>query len=291
MTSTVELVVDCRNALGEGVLWHPGLGRVLWTDIDGARLWSFDPATGGTESWPVPDRVASFAIRAGGGLLLALASGLSLYDLASRALTPVAEVEADLPTTRLNDGRCDRSGRFVFGGFDEANRQPISAVYQIDERRRIRRLIEGVAVANSICFSPDGRTLYFADTPTRAIRAYDYDSDAAAVRNERIFAALDDQPGRPDGSIVDAEGCLWNAQVRGGRIVRYRPDGSVDRIVELPAPNPTCLAFGGEGLDTLYITTLRRGMSAEDLAAWPTSGGLFALRPGVRGLPEPAFAG
>src|SRR3712207_1996359 len=116
MTSTVELVVDCRNALGEGVLWHPGLGRVLWTDIDGARLWSFDPAIGGTESWPVPDRVASFAIRAGGGLLLALASGLALYDLASRALTPVAEVEADLPTTRLNDGRCDRSGRFVFGG-------------------------------------------------------------------------------------------------------------------------------------------------------------------------------
>src|SRR5918998_2459801 len=113
MKSTVELVVDCRNTLGEGVLWHPELRRVLWTDIEEARLWSFDPATGEAGSWPVPDRVASFAIRSGGGLLLALASGLALYDLGSRALTPIAEVEADLPTTRLNDGRCDRSGRFV----------------------------------------------------------------------------------------------------------------------------------------------------------------------------------
>ena len=136
MTSEVELVVDCRNTLGEGVLWHPELKRVLWTDIEEARLWSFDPATGEAESWPVPDRVGSFALLARGGLLLALASGLALYDLSSRALTPIAEVEADLPTTRLNDGRCDRSGRFVFGGFDEADRQPISSVYQIDERHR-----------------------------------------------------------------------------------------------------------------------------------------------------------
>ena len=286
-----ELVVDCRNTLGESVFWHPERASVFWTDIDGARLWRFDPESGEAESWPTPERFGSVAMRGSGGLVVAAASGLCFYDLDSGDVTPIAEVEADLSSTRLNDGRCDRQGRFVFGGYDEVDRKAVSAVYRLDTDLTVHRLIPGVAVANSICFSPDGGTMYFADTPTRRIMAYDYDTAAGTVGDWRVFCSLEDQPGSPDGSVVDAEGYLWNAQVHGHRVVRYAPDGTVDRIIEVPVKSPTCVGFGGADLDTLYITTLRRLRTAEELAAEPTLGGLFAVKPGVRGLPEPKFRG
>jgi L-arabinonolactonase len=284
-----ELVVDCRNILGECVLWDGAAQRLRWTDIEGKALWTLDPASGDARPTAMPDRVGSFALAGGGRLLLALARGLAFFDPLSGGTSPIAEVEAHLPQTRLNDGRCDREGRFVFGGFDEKGRQPVSAVYQLDEHGRVRTLLSNVAVANSICFSLDGRTMYFADTPQRLILAFDYDSAAARLTNERIFADLHGEPGSADGSVIDADGCLWNAQVRGGRIVRYRPDGWVDRVVEVPVPGVTCVGFGGPALDILYATTMRRGMSADDLARLPEAGGLFAVRPGVRGVPEVAY--
>jgi L-arabinonolactonase len=169
--------------------------------------------------------------------------------------------------------------------------EPIAGLYRLDRDLSVTHLIDGVRCSNSLCFSPDGRTMYFACSLEREIRAYDYEPETGALSNRRVFCRLDDQPGLPDGSTVDAEGCLWNAQWGAKRVVRYRPNGRIDGIIEIPALNPTCVAFGGRDLDTLFVTTARKDMTPEQIARYPASGGLFAMRPGCRGLPEPTFAG
>jgi L-arabinonolactonase len=179
----------------------------------------------------------------------------------------------------------------VAGGFDEVEGKYVSSVIRLDADLRLTTLFGKVACANGICFSPDGSVMYFADTPARTIWAFDYDVDAGTPSNRRVLVDMRDQPGRPDGSCVDADGFIWNAQWNGHRVVRYAPDGRVDRVVPVPVLNPTCVAFGGSDLGTLYITTARYLMSADQLAAEPMSGGLFCDVPGMKGLPEVKFKG
>jgi L-arabinonolactonase len=200
------------------------------------------------------------------------------------------EVESELPSTRLNDGRCDRQGRFVVGGYD-SSAKGLSAAYRLDADLSLHRLFGGLSSANSTCFSPDGRTMYYADTPQAVIWAFDYDPDTGTPSNRRIFCDFRDQPGVPDGSVIDADGCLWNAQWNGGRIARYRPDGSLDRVVEMPCRNPTSLAFGGRQLDSLFITTSRLTLTRREQRLQPLAGALLVIRPGVKGLPETRFRG
>jgi L-arabinonolactonase len=227
-----------------------------------------------------------------GGLVLALESGFALFDAVAGRIDRVASVEADLPSTRLNDGRVDPAGRFISGGMDEAERQqPLSAVYALNRDRSVRQVLGGIHCSNSICWSPDSATFYFTDMPSRRIDAFDYDATTGTVANRRMFASLREEPGLADGSVVDAEGYLWNAQRGGGKIVRYAPTGAVDREVALPTSNPTCLAFGGPDLDVLFVTTARLGLDAGTLAAQPQAGNLLAFRPGVRGLPEKRYVG
>jgi L-arabinonolactonase len=292
MSPEIELVVDCRNVLGESVVWDPEIGELVWVNVHDGEIWRYHSLDRTIRTHVLPERIGALGLCSGGGYVLALASGFARFDPAGDRLRRVADVEPDVPTTRLNDGRVDRQGRFICGGMDEAqDQQPASAVYRLDADGTVRRLIEGVHCANSMCFSIDGRTMYFTDMPTGRILAYSYDVDAGRPHSPRLFADCSDQPGLPDGSTVDAEGYLWNAQWGGGRLVRYAPDGIVDRVVPLPMTNPTCLAFGGDDLRTLYVTTARFGLTAEQLTREPTAGGLLALRPGVTGVPEPRFAG
>ena len=232
----MQLVVDGRNVLGEGIIWNERSGRLLWTDIESSELWSHDPGSGLLERWPLPERLCSMALTPDDGrLLLALASGLSFFDLATGELARICEVEAHLPGTRLNDGRVDRQGRFVFGVFNQAEnpKAPIGGFYRLNRDLRLERLPLGdVAIANSICFSPDGRTMYYCDSATREIRCCDYDpADGGGVANLRVFAPADAAPGDPDGSTVDAEGCLWNARWGGGQVVRFTPAGDRKSVV------------------------------------------------------------
>lgn len=296
----MQLVVDGRHVLGEGIVWNERTGRLLWTDIESSELWSHDPATGLLERWPLPERLCSMALTDDDErLLLALASGLAFFDLPSGALTRICEVEAHLPATRLNDGRVDRQGRFVFGAFNQAAdpKHPIGGFYRLNRDLSLERLpLGGVAIANSICFSPDGRTMYYCDSATRDIRCCDYDpgsgsgSGNCGVANLRVFAAGDAAPGDPDGATVDADGYLWSARWGGGQVVRFAPDGRVDRVLALPAPQPTCVAFGGPGLNVLYATSATVGLTREALATASGSGGVFAQALDLRGLPEPRFA-
>ncbi len=285
-----ELVLDCRNTHGEGVLWDERSRRVWWTDIHGQKLWAWDPAMDRAASFDVPARVCCFAPRARGGLLVAFAEGFALYDPATGARREVAPFEPELPDTRLNDGRTDRAGRFVAGGMDEVNERPLSSVWRIDADLSATRLFGGVSCANGTCFSPDGRTMYFADSPRRTLEAIDYDPETGAVGARRVLGVVEG-PAVPDGACTDAEGFLWVAIWEGARIERWSPEGRRVRIVEIPVAKPTCCAFGGKDLDVLFVTSSRLRSSEEDLRREPTSGGLFAFRPGVRGLPDTPFAG
>jgi L-arabinonolactonase len=288
-----HLVHDVANTLGEGILWSEREQALYWTDIHAAMLWRLEPASGALRQWNMPERLGCLALcETDGWLLLGLASRLAFFHPQSETLLPLLDVEPGLPT-RLNDGACDRQGRFVFGTLHEPGpgetRQPVGAFYRLNTDLTLERLnLPGVSISNSIAFSPDGGTMYFCDSPSRLIHACDYGDRCG---EPRVFAREDDPRGEPDGSAIDAEGFLWNAQWGLGRVLRYAPDGRVDRVIEVPATQPTRPAFGGPRFDTLYITSARDGLSAEALAVQPLAGALFAAEPGVAGLPEPRFRG
>ncbi len=291
--SAAEAVLQAGNVLGEGIVWCERSQALYWTDIHAATLWRHRPADGDTRTWTLPERLASFALcEAEGWLLLGLASQLAFFQLDSGELRPIASVEAGLPT-RLNDGACDRQGRFVFGTLHEprdgAPRQALGGFYRLHADLRLERLpLGGVAISNSLAFSPDGATMYYCDSPTRRIQCCDYGD---TLGPPRVFATLDGEDGEPDGSAVDAQGGLWNAQWGLSRVVRYFPDGRLDRIIDLPASQPTRPAFGGAALDQLYVTSARDGLSAAARAREASAGALFRIAAGVVGLPEPCFAG
>jgi L-arabinonolactonase len=280
---------DVRNILGEGLVWDAQSGSLLWTDIESSELWELDSA-GRTKVVKAPERVGCFAPREREGLVVAFASGFAFWNPKTGLREDIAPFEAHLPSTRLNDGGTDRQGRFLAGGFDEMNGESISSLCRLDFDLSVHTLLTDICCSNSLCFSPDGRFMYFADTPKGVIWRFTYDIGAGVPADRHVFATFKDQPGTPDGSCVDAEGCLWNAQWNGSRIVRYAPSGKVDRVIELPVSNPTCVAFGGSKLDILYITTARYLMKPEEIEACPIAGALFALSPGVSGVPSKKFA-
>ncbi len=294
---TAMLVVDSQCTLGEGLLWDGRRDALLWTDIERATLWLHHTDDGSTRTWRLPDRLGSLALCGSGKLLLALSKGLFLADIdrpadGVLAVTMLAPLEVDLPTTRTNDGRTDRAGNFVFGTMNEAPDQaPIGSFYQYSRRHGLSRLaLGGVAIPNSICFSPDGRTMYYCDSLSGRILQCRYDAESAEISDSRPFVEFGGGRGLPDGSIVDADGCLWNAEWGAAVVRRYTPAGTLDREIAVPTKNPTCPAFGGRDLTDLYVTSARQEMTSEELAVRPDAGGVYAARPaGVRGLEEPRF--
>ena len=289
----LEMVVDARNTLGECVIWCERTGRVLWTDIEGACLFSYAPETGATISWSMPERLSCFALTSDTGrLLLGLASQLAFFEFATGAISPVCPVEEGLPDTRINDGRCDRQGRFVFGTFNQARPKPaIGSFYRLNADLTLERLpLQHVAIANSICFSPDGATMYYCDSLEKKIRSCDYDPASGSIGAQRVFADMAAFDGEPDGSTVDADGYLWNAVWGAGKVVRFAPDGSVERDLATPATQPSCVSIGGPDMNALYVTSARVDLDQARLLAQPAEGALFsAALQGVRGLEEPRF--
>ncbi len=286
--------------LGEGLQWHAGSGRWWWTDIEASTLNAWTPGEANTLVVKLPDRLGSFAHTRSGRMLLGLAKRLCMASLvdkqasggASASLQPLTPVDAAEPRTRINDGRTDRSGNFVFGTMNEVGEQrAIGSFYQYSVRHGLRRLaLPAVSIANSICFSPDGGTMYFCDTFSQAIMQCDYDADGAQVANQRLFARITPEHAWPDGAVIAADGSLWNAQWGAGRVVQYSPEGQAMRVVTMPAAHTTCPAFGGEHYNQLMVTSARQKLSREALEAQPLSGSLFGLAtPEFRGLPDALF--
>jgi sugar lactone lactonase YvrE len=289
MAFQVEVAVRGADQLGECPLWDELAAMLWWVDARWPAVKRLDPATGAVMMLVLPEIVGSIALRESGGMLAATKSGIHLLDPASGALEAKIDPEPHLPDNRFNDGRCDRAGRFWAGTMSHVNREPTGSLYRFDADFRSTKLRNAIIIPHTLAFSPDGRTMYFADTNRHAIWAYDYEPESGAATGERVFA--DTGKGRPDGSCVDAEGCLWNADYGAARVVRYTPAGKVDRSFALPVTNATCCCFGGKDLDTLYITTATQRLTPEELVKQPLAGSLFALHPGVRGLPESRFAG
>jgi sugar lactone lactonase YvrE len=289
--SAFEVVVAGPAILGEGPSWHPFEDSLWWVDIEARRLFRLDPRTGEARDFRLPERIGCYAFRRDGSLVVALESGFWFFEPVTGALQPIHDPEPDLPKNRFNDGRCDPRGRFFAGTMDMEERAFSGTLWRLDPDLSVHAVERGIGISNGIDWSPDGRRMYHTDSLRRTIWVYDYDPQTATAENRRVFVRLEEHDGFPDGLCVDAEGCVWSAIWDGGRILRFDPEGRIERGLTLPVPRPTACCFGGAGLDTLYVTTARIGLDGQRLQAAPLSGALFACVPGVRGRRAVAFAG
>jgi sugar lactone lactonase YvrE len=273
-------------------MWSVREQVLYWTDNLGGRIYRLEPESGTDQCFELGQNVMAIGLRAGGGLLLALAKELAFYEPGDE-LEPLLAVEQDQPRNRFNDGKVDRHGRYWAGTMNDVDWDaPSGALYRLDADFELSRLEDEVVCANGLGWSPDNRTLYFCESFRYAVFAYDFDPGAGALSARRVFASVDQGSGGfPDGLTVDAEGGVWSVHNGVGRVVRYAPDGEVTHEVELPLSQPTSCIFGGPDLDVLFITTSRQNLTPEQLDRYPLSGSVFAVRPGLSGLPEPLFAG
>lgn len=290
-TSPFECVLDSRASLGECPVWSIAEQALYWVDINGPALHRFDPSTGRDVTMPMPSSIGCFALRDGGGFVVALRDGLWLAGADGRLAEKIAEAPYDSPHHRFNDGRADREGRFWAGTMNEKRDAPTGALYRLDPGGAVTRTLPGMTTSNGLAWSPDGRTMYHADTPTLTIRAYAFDAASGTIGEGRVFHRFEREGDRPDGAAVDSEGCYWVALYRGGAVVRLSPEGREIARHAVPAMCPTMPAFGGPDLRTLYVTSARQMREPEELARLPHSGGIFAMRVDVPGLPEPTFRG
>jgi L-arabinonolactonase len=266
--------VDCRNTLGEGCVWDPRDECLYWTDIEGRQIFALRP-DGAVDVFDLPDRAAFILPRSDPGFVLGFAGEIALADAALTQFTTIARIEPDLPQTRVNDAAVDPLGGIVFGTFDERDRKPVASLYRLGPDRQLLRLVCGITIGNGIAFSPDGKTLYFADTPVGVIRRFSIGKRFSRCEELEPLAGPDIAPGGPDGAVVDAEGHYWSARVWGGCLARIAPDGRLSERIDLPVKGPTCVALGGTARRQLFATTLRLRHEAAELAAAPQSGGLF----------------
>jgi len=271
--------------LGEGPVWDPVRGELVWVDIDRGLVHRRRDGKGCT-SLAVGQPVGCAVPRAAGGLALALRDGFALLPDDGAEPRVVAPVEAQRSDTRMNDGACDSRGRFWAGTMSLVGDTRSAALYRLDRDLTVTRVLPGLSISNGIGWSPDDRLMYHVDTPRRRIDVYEFDAASGAVGGRRAAIAVAAEQGRPDGLAVDAEGGVWVALWAGAAVQRYTPDGRVDARVELPVSQVTSCCFGDPELDTLYITTAARGAEGEPLA-----GSLFSCCPGVRGLAATPFAG
>ncbi|HTX91407.1 MAG TPA: SMP-30/gluconolactonase/LRE family protein [Anaerolineales bacterium] len=287
-----ELILDSRADLGEGPAWDARTGLLSWVDIHAGQLHIFDPANGSDRSIALGEFLGCAAPRTSGGLALGLRHGFATLDPSTERLTRLVAPEAGLPGNRFNDGKCDPAGRFLAGSMDDAEVEATGALYSLAPDGTLKTLLSGTRISNGLTWSPDYRTFYFIDTPTRAIMAYDYDLTSGDIANPRPALSVPPELGWPDGMTSDSEGMLWVAMWGGAKLTRWDPaTGRLLVMIPFPALNVSSCAFGGADLCDLYVTSARKGMTADQLAQYPLSGGLFRVQPDVEGIPTFPFAG
>ncbi len=286
--SPFTCVLDARASLGECPVWAADEQVLYWADINAPALHRFDPATGRNTAMPMPSAIGCFALRTRGGFVVALRDGVWLARADGALQRMLAAAPYDPDHHRFNDGRTDPRGRFFAGTMNERRDAQSGALYRLDDDgSALRQVVEGVTISNGLAWSPDGRTMYHSDTPAHVIRAYDYDVATGTPSRPRVFAAWTGETDRPDGGAVDSAGNYWSAFYNAGKIVQLSPQGNVLAEHRVPAMCPTMCAFGGTDLCTLYVTSARQKREDDELARLPFSGGVFAMRVEVPGLPEP----
>lgn len=291
----ITCVVDAKALLGESTYWDPREQVLWWIDIFSKRIHRFDPVTGENHNYDAPEYLGCLAVRERSGLVLTMTSGFFFFDPAQGGFQPIVDPEADLPKTRFNDGKTDRQGRFWSGSMFEAPGeapQKIASLYRLDPDLSCHRMVDGIGCSNGLAWSPDDRTMYYADSFTPFVWAWDFDPASGNIENRRTFTDLSWMDAIVDGATVDAEGCYWVTIPFKGKVMRYDPDGKLMRTIELPIDLPTCCEFGGANLDVLYVTSATLRRAPEQLEGQPLAGGLFAIEGlGVKGLPLVPFRG
>ncbi len=284
-TPQAELVLESQATLGEGAIWNYKTKTLLWVDIEEGMLNEFDPETGENRSFDMNQRIGTVVPVDEGGVLVALEDGVYAFDLMEENLEKVAHPEKGIENIRYNDGKCDPAGRFWVGSMGLDQKQGRAALYRIDSDFSWKKMIDGVTISNGIVWSPDKTRMYYIDTPTQKVMAYDYDNETGEISNPEVTVTIPDSLGYPDGSTIDSEGMLWIAMWSGQGVTRWNPKtGELLERINVPALNVTSCAFGGENLETMYITSARAGMSEEQLEQFPQSGGLFKVNPGEKGM-------
>lgn len=291
--SQVEHLLSLQNEVGESPIWIPHEETLYWIDIEADCVFSYRPDQEKLETRKVNVAITSLGRRGRRGWITATKTGLHFWDGQSDSLEFIVDPEADAPGIRFNDGVVDRQGRFLIGTMNENDlNAPDGSLYRLNADGSVEQLDSGYAVPNGMGLSPDGRTLYVTDMFHSQILAYDYDEGVGGgVSNKRVFVEVPQVAGWPDGLIVDSEGFVWSAHWAGGRISRYDPTGTLEREVTLPVANVTCMAFGGKGLDELYVTTAWFSLSDEDRKQQPWAGDVFRIKTDIKGLVEPLFGG
>ena len=279
-----------RCAVGENPLYDASRNAFWWIDVrEHPAIFRYDAATGEETAWPMREDIGSIALSGDNRLLAARRSGFAWFDASTGTMTPIHDPEPDTPGTRLNDGKCDAHGRYWCGSMNPESGTADGSLYVLDRNLRCTKVLDDLVVPNGMTWNLDNCTMFLADTRRGVIWAFDFDLEAGTLGNRRIFADCASMPGGPDGATLDAEGFLWSAQVDGGCLIRYAPDGQIDRVVRVPVTRPTSVAFGGPGYRELYVTTSTRGMSDDDLRAEPHAGRVLVLDVGVAGLAPARF--
>jgi sugar lactone lactonase YvrE len=287
MTPQISIIGQNRCRLGESPVWDPDLKRLFWVDVLAPAIWSYDPATGAQTSMPAPDLVGSIVLGAPGSLIVGLRQAVSRLDLASAAFAPILTPPGLVEIERLNDGKTDRRGRFLTGSLVPAGvHPPPGKLFRFAPGRSPEVLANGIEISNAICFSPAGDRLYFADSLRMAIWTYAYDPRTGELGPRETLIDTTPLGSAPDGATVDAEGRIWVALVQGGQVACITPEGRVERRIDLPVPFPSCPAFGGEALDTLYVTAIADS-GGRLVSDHPDAGRLMAVEGlGVTGIAE-----
>lgn len=290
-----ELILDAHADLGEGPAWEGHSGCLYWVDIHAGYLHIFHPEDGADSRLEIGEYLGCVAPRHQGGLILAARSGFALldYPISPFPLSPrpLIDPEPHLPGNRFNDGKCDPSGRFLAGSMDDAELEASGSLYSLAPDGSVKKLITGMRISNGLTWSPDYRTFYHIDTPTRKVMAYDYDLSSGEIVNPRPAISVPSELGWPDGMTSDIQGMLWVAMWAGAKLTRWDPaTGGLLAEIPMPAFNVSSCAFGGPHLTDIYVTSARKGMDAEQLSKYPLSGGLFRIKTSIQGLPTFEFA-
>lgn len=289
MSQTAKLLVDSQCALGEGPFWHKHREKLFWFDINAQTLFAVDENGKDQESWSFDEIVTAAAIISKDELAIATETGLKRFNLVTREITLIAAIEADNPANRSNDCRSHPSGGYWIGTMVKDEGPAQGALYHF-RKGKLTQIRSEAAIPNAACFTADGKRAYWTDTPTQKILTVETDPSTGLPTGEwEVFADVSNDRGYPDGAVVDSEGYIWNARWGGNCVIRYAPDGTIDRIIEVPVSQVTCSAFGGKDLKRLFITTANKNMSKEQLAEEKVAGGVFYIDLDVAGLPEPTI--
>lgn len=285
---TVEVALPVKANLGECPRWDEKTQTLYWVDINNFELHRFDPATGQNDTLKFDEEIGCFALRPNEGFVLGMRSGFYVLDGWSTERRFLCDPEAELTSNRFNDGRCDAKGRFLAGSVYPPKDHGGANFWSLGTDLKATKIADDLLTANGAAFSPDSKTFYFSNTPEHVIYQCDYDVETGAVTNQRVFHQFPFGNGRPDGAAVDAEGCYWTALYEGGRIARLSPEGDILEEIDVPAKCPTMVAFGGEDLKTLFITSVGNRPEKE-LETYPHSGAIFKVEVDVPGLIEQRF--